>query len=170
MAQRGKKECPGCKELIGARTLLCGCGYHYPSGKIRKDLLKAKADEVNFIKAHKTEGRGRKRCPKCDLIVGARVKTCSCGFDFSLLTEKRAEEKKTAAKKEKPEKKEEKIKPLVAECMRVKYEEPPQLSKRDHAKRILKSSSAKVLALLHRNNKSMWSHVDWDYVEQRLVS
>jgi len=46
---RGKKSCPSCKSLLGARTSVCGCGHKFivkpkktakPHFKERKDFLK----------------------------------------------------------------------------------------------------------------------------------
>lgn len=80
---QGKKRCPSCGKIIGARTSLCQCGYHFPSQKMRKDLLEQKKPSDEEGPLEYTEiSRGRKKCPFCSKIVGARVSVCSCGFDF----------------------------------------------------------------------------------------
>ena len=116
-AGQGKKFCPSCTKKIGVRTSLCKCGYHFPSKKVRKDLLEEKKNSsVNKEnKIYDKEGKGRKRCPGCNIIVGGILKTCfKCNFDF------------VAAKKEKEEQKEkerQEKRAARAEIKRIKKEE-----------------------------------------------
>ena len=42
-----QKICSNCNNGVGVRTILCGCGYHFPSGEMRKDLLAEKAAKQN---------------------------------------------------------------------------------------------------------------------------
>lgn len=175
-AGAGKKFCAGCNEIIGARTQLCDhCGYHYPSGEVRQDLLdeKKKASVVQEV-YYEEEGRGRKRCPGCEKIVGGRLEVCYCGFDF-VSRKKEVDEMRAKAKAEKEKKKEESpkhIAPLTAEILAglTPYEAPPEPTKKDHAERILSYGKLRAGSLLlqHRINKC-WSHVDWDYVERKLA-
>ena len=73
-----RKECPNCKEQVGVRTILCACGYHYPSEKVRADLLA----EKNKPKAP-SAGPGRKYCAGCKEIIGARCQLCpKCGYYY----------------------------------------------------------------------------------------
>jgi len=176
MAQ-GKKTCPNCNTEIGARTQLCGCGYHFLSEKVRKDLLEEK-DAAPKTKEHTSEGRGRKKCPECKVIVGVRTKICPCGYDYAAHSKVRAEEKEKEKREKKngkeKEVKEVKMNPLTAELLAFvhqnPYEEPEIATKRDHAKRILSygAERAKSLLLQHRIH-SCWSHVDWDYVKEQVA-
>jgi len=171
---RGKKDCPNCSTEIGARTQLCKCGYHYPSGKIRKDLLAAKV-EPEKDKTYSTEGRGRKRCPGCNLIVGGRIDTCfSCGFDFVSAKKeknKKAEEKKEQKKVIKtPDG--EKISPEIALLMAelAPYEEPEKLTPNDHADRILSYGNKRAASLVKaQKSQGGWSHINWERVKEGVV-
>ena len=174
-AGQGRKFCAGCNEIIGARTQLCEhCGYHYPSQEVRKDLLEEKKNaSITQETYYKEEGRGRKRCPDCTKIVGGRLERCYCGFDFvsrkKEVDKLREKEKVEKAKKKEVEPKH--ISPLTAQLLVElgEYEESPDMTKREHAERILENrDSAKILLLQHRIHHC-WSHVDWDYVEEKLV-
>ena len=116
-AGQGKKFCPSCTKKIGVRTSLCKCGYHFSSKKVRKDLLEEKKNSsVNKEnKIYDKEGKGRKRCPGCNIIVGGILKTCfKCNFDF-VAAKKEKEEQKEKEKQEK--------RAVKAEKKRVKEEE-----------------------------------------------
>jgi len=76
---RGKKNCPNCKSEIGARTQLCECGYHYPSDKVRKDLLEEKNKEVSNPS---TNRKGVKNCVNCNEEIGVRTHLCKCGWHY----------------------------------------------------------------------------------------
>jgi len=171
---RGKKDCPNCNTEIGCRTQLCNCGWHYPSGKVRADLLAQRPSLVEK-KVHTTAGRGRKQCPECPAIVGVRTQTCECGFDFSNLVAKRVEEKE----KEKIEKissshQKAEIPPEVAKYLaetdQTTYAFVPKEIPCDHAKRILSygEERARTMLLQHKIHH-FWSHVDWKYVEEQLA-
>jgi hypothetical protein len=174
MGIRGKKTCPNCKKAIGVNTKLCKCGYHYPSNKIRPDLLAEKEKKAE-TKTYKEVGRGRKKCPKCSVIIGGNTQICICGFDF-IVHKKEVDELREKEKAEKAKKKaaapQEKMSPLTAEIMAglAPYEAPPIPTKKDHAKRILGlgEKRARILLLQHRIHHC-WSHVDWDFVEKKLA-
>lgn len=172
MAKRGRKDCPNCNTEIGARSHLCSCGYHFPSGEIRKDLLKSK-QEPTASKTYNEEGRGRKKCPGCEIIIGGVTKIChKCGFDF-ISAKKDLDEIKEKEKKEKKVKvvAEEKISSEVRELLTLpKYKPTLKLSSIGHAKRILSYGArrAKTLLALSKVHKC-WGHVDWGEVEKGLV-
>jgi len=174
---KGKKTCPNCNTEIGVRTSLCQCGWYYPEKRIRPDLLKVnKAPEKN--KTYTSEGRGRKRCPGCKLVIGGVSKTCfSCGFDFvSVKKEKdRAEVEKKIKKQEEKENistQGEKISPTVAKLLKEVglHKESKRLTPKEHAERILSYGKKRASALfkLSKINHS-WNHVDWKIVEQGVV-
>ena len=175
MGQRGKKTCPNCKKVIGARTQLCFCGYHYLSGKVRNDLLEKKKEAAQKERTYTELTQGRKRCPGCNKIVGGRLRVCYCGFDFvarkrevdELNTKEKEKKKRTKAAAPK-----EKISPLTQDILDnlTPHKASPKLNKEQHAQRIigLGNHRAGILLLQHRIHKC-WSHVDWDLVEKGLV-
>lgn len=189
---RGKKNCPKCNNELGGRTHLCSCGYHYPSGKMRKDLLK-KVITIKGPKVYDTEGQGRKKCPDCNTIQAAIYQKCAkCGYDFSILAKKKKEEKAQikaekekiraekqrlkdeviAKKKAKREDKgqEKEISPLTKKLLLIPLPgEPKKITPKAHAKRILGYGEKRAKGLLHiaKMNKC-WSHVDWGYVGERI--
>lgn len=169
MSSRGKKDCPNCKEEIGARCNICPlCGYQFSTGEIRKDLIKDKKDLTP--KTYTSLGRGRKKCPGCEKIIGGVTKICpKCNFDFVSAKKEKVEAKKEK-KKEEPVK-EKYVDPRIKELCGISfYEEPEQLSPKEHAERILSygAKRAKILLGIALNNK-YWSHVDWEVVKQGLV-
>lgn len=107
-------------------------------------------------KYYETEGKGKKRCPGCKKIVGCRRHVCYCGHDFK----SGGEEEKNG----------EKTTPLTAELMAYfenrPYVAPPELTKRQHAERILGLGPvrAKILLLQHKIHH-YWPHIDWDLVK-----
>ena len=130
MGKRGRKTCPKCDTETGARTHLCDCGYHFPSKEMRKDLLEEKKNSVNKIeknKIYETKGKGRKKCPSCNIIIGGILKNCfKCNFDF------------IAAKKEKNEQEEkerQEKRAIRAEKKRIKEEEKQKNKEEKRAKR-----------------------------------
>jgi len=168
MSSRGKKDCPNCNTEIGARCLLCSnCGYHFPTGEIRKDLLKEKKDTKVGPKIYKKLGKGKKKCPGCNIIIGGVSKKCpQCSFDF--IAAKKIEKKKKVVKKET---KEDYIDPRVKKLLDIPvYVAPKKLSSKDHAERILSYGieRAKSLLFMAKIGKC-WSHVNWDIVEKGLV-
>ena len=171
MAGRGRKDCPNCNTEIGARSHVCSCGYHFPSGEIRKDLIKS--TEPVGPKTYKELGRGRKQCPDCDIILGGVTKIChKCNFDFVLAKkEKDAEVSKNKEEKKTVEKVEEKISSVVKELLTLpRYVAPVKLSPKDHAKRILSYGARRANTLLAQARvHKCWSHVDWEIVKQGLV-
>ncbi len=81
MAQ-GKKECPNCGKVLGAASRICECGYYFKTGKINKTELR-KFQKARQVSSCKNVGKGRKECPKCKVIVGARTLVCpECGHKF----------------------------------------------------------------------------------------
>lgn len=173
----GKKICPNCNTEIGARTKLCDCGWYFPEGELRKHLLKAKkVPEKN--KVYTSEGRGRKKCPGCQLIIGGVTRTCfSCSFDFVSAKKEKdtAVEEIRTKKQEEKEKTEtvegEKTSPQVVRLMQEAepYEAPKKLTPKEQAERIL-SYGKKRAALLFKLAKTnhYWSHVDWNKVEEDI--
>lgn len=76
---KARKECPGCKKYIHARSNLCpGCEYEFKAGA--KASIEAKTNIVTNEDAG--AGRGRKQCPGCMKYVGVRTQICKCGNDF----------------------------------------------------------------------------------------
>ena len=124
---RGKKNCPKCNIELGARTQLCSCGYHFPSNKMRKDLLK-KTITTKEPKVYDTEGQGRKKCPDCGTIQAAIYQKCiKCGFDFSILARKKKEEKdKIKAEKDEARTEKQRIKDEAAAEKQSKRDEKNQ--------------------------------------------
>lgn len=98
---RGKKNCPKCNTEIGARTQLCDCGYHYPSDKVRKDLLEEKEKKQQQLSNPSTGKKGVKICINCNAEIGGRTHLCSCGWYYptgELRKDLLEEKKKKAAK------------------------------------------------------------------------
>lgn len=192
---QGKKTCPNCKKVIGGRTILCGCAYHFPSQEIREDLLEAKNKAPTGSQIYSEKGPGRKTCPGCNAIVAAILKTCfKCGFDFAALKKERDEklrkerEEKLAkrelrqqkegeerqAKKELRQKAQkgstEALSPRMQEMIKIKHEPMPKRSPIEHAKRVLTYGKTRASLLLEQaRNLKTWSHVDWKYVEANLI-
>ena len=166
MAKRGRKDCSNCGTEIGARSHLCGhCGFHFPSGEVRKDLLKLKQTPVSS-KKYTELGKGRKKCPGCGIIIGGVTKICpDCSFDFSTVVKEKVE------KKEKKVDKSEYVSPTVQRLLSMPmYEAPEELSSKDHALRILSYGADRAMSLLEMAKiRKCWSHVDWDFVEKELV-
>ncbi len=133
MAGRGKKDCSNCKEEVGARLVLCECGYHFLEKKIRSDLLEAKnaPKDPRVVKTYDSVKQGRKSCLTCGTIVGSIAKICpKCNFDYILAKKEKKEaqkikrekdlEEKEAKRKERLEKKEERSKQQVLVPKEVK--------------------------------------------------
>ena len=187
---RGKKNCVNCNTELGARTQLCSCGYHFPSGEMKKDLLQ-KIVITKEQKIYDTEGQGRKKCPECDTIQAAIYKKCvKCNYDFSILSkqkkdereEKKAEKEKiraekqqvkdevSAEKKAKKEVEKEVLSPLTKRLLLIPLPgESKKLTPKQHAKRILSygEERSSILLQIARQN-SYWKHVDWNIVEEGL--
>ena len=178
MAKRGKKDCSNCNTEIGARSLLCDqCGYHYPSGKVRQDLLDEK-NKPKEIVTYDKGGRGRKTCPGCSVIVGAVTKTCpKCSFDFTTIVKEKAKKKEKAndePKKEGPSRGEMIIRREIEES---KGKDPVDFSfldcvtPNDHAERILGYGKERATNLLKQHKTgNTWSHVNWKVVEAGLAA
>ena len=98
--------------------------------------------------------RGKKICPNCDAKVGARTQVCNCGWKFVVKTVK-----------------ENNISPKVAYLLAEvgTYVAPLIITKKGHAKRILKygAKRAGMLLRLH-NTHGYWNHVDWNVVKLGL--
>jgi len=135
MAKRGIKNCPNCQKELGARTLLCSCGYSFTFKEVRPELLlekekvikekKVKVVTPKEPKYYTEPGQGRKSCPTCSVIISAVTKTCpKCSFDFSAEKKKRDEEKRLQAE-EKQRIRDEKKPHKVVE---VKEEEKEEIS------------------------------------------
>ncbi len=116
MSKRGKKDCPNCNKEIGARTSICDCGYYFLTKEVRLDLLKEKKEKGNNKnKVYDEIKMGRKKCPSCDIIIGAVIKICfKCNFDF-IAAKKERLEKEEKEKQEKKEAREKKKKTQIEE-------------------------------------------------------
>lgn len=97
--RKGIKKCVNCDAEIGVRTYLCKCGWHYPSGKIRKDLLEEREKKAAKVGTRKP---GVKTCVNCSKEIGIRTHLCSCGWHYpsgelrkDLLEEKKTKKNKT---------------------------------------------------------------------------
>lgn len=138
--------------------------------------------------------KGKKTCPECSTEMTAITRECpTCGYDFSaakkirdeqLLAKqeekrrireekrKQTEEEKEQKKKDKKPTKQEYINPVVVDMlatMDFSTEEKKKMTPIAHAKRILKYGTERASNLL-KQAKSLktWSHVDWEYVEERI--
>jgi len=184
MSSRGKKDCPGCNTEIGARSILCiSCGYHFPTGEIRKDLIKEKEEPKPIF--YNEIGKGRKQCPTCSSIIGGVTRICpKCSYDFSS-ARKEKEETKEGERKEKEEVKDRKRKEIqeIKEAKKKKkevvvpversrftapeYKAPKKLSPEEHANRILEYGVERATNLL-KQFKNKWIHVNWEIVKEGL--
>ena len=177
---RGKKNCPKCSTELGARTQLCDCGWYFPEEKLREDLLKSKAAEEKDSSDptyYDKEGRGRKRCPDCDKIVGGRLEKCYCGFDFVAAKENKDKEAadkkrdKKAAQGEGPAK--EKMSPMTARILAelgpYKYVPPHIPTKREHAEEIFSRGVERASFMYeYAKRHKCWPHIDLDYLGELL--
>tara|TARA_Y100000034_G_scaffold122497_1_gene168013 strand:- start:531 stop:2045 length:1515 start_codon:yes stop_codon:yes gene_type:complete len=103
---RGQKKCPECGDVHPVRLRVCDCGWHFGEGrkipmppvkrpapapeqrkipravedKI-KDLVGKGAEIAKRAKAARP-GKGKKQCPKCNAIMGAKTRFCACGNKF----------------------------------------------------------------------------------------
>jgi hypothetical protein len=184
---RGKKNCPNCGAELGARTHLCECGYHFPSQRIRKDLLEAREEEAKKGDK-KVLGRGRKQCPNCQKIVGVRTRVCECGYNFSIKSsktskkapvteinssepteensEENSEESLDVAPKTKREIENEEI---IAYFNAHPHEASRKMTKREYAEEILSKGTHRALFLFnYARRHKVWPHVDWDHVAEQL--
>ena len=126
MAGRGRKDCPNCNTEIGARSHLCSCGYHFPSGESRKNLLTEQKVPTG-PKTYQELDRGRKKCPGCDIILGGVTKIChKCNFDFAL-AKKEKDIILTKNKEDKRDDKDKKVEEKIINMfLRMKDETPIQ--------------------------------------------
>ncbi len=181
--RRGIKICPNCEKKIGGRTKLCSCGWYFPEGKLRTDLLQEQKKTSSGQTYYEEEGRGRKRCPQCKKIVGAPLRICYCGFDFAAQKEKTRPLKKEKTRTENLEEEIEDIAPDKREMTPWEKEEaeilnhfrshphevPKKMSKREHAERVLSLGKERALALYnYAKTHGGWKHCDWDYVGKQL--
>lgn len=75
---RGKKVCPNCNIIVGARTLVCDCSYSFKEGKT--GFQKEVVTKNNLFPG---PGKGRKQCNSCKKYVGAKSLECpNCGATF----------------------------------------------------------------------------------------
>lgn len=173
----GIKNCVNCNTEIGIRTHLCSnCGWHFPTGKVRKDLLEEK--KTKKYKTYDTEGPGRKKCPGCSIIVGGTTKNCfKCNFDFvaaKVQKDHDIEEHKRAKKEKRDNKDEKKNSPRTEKLLQELRDCEGEVvlqhhTKKEHAERILDKGKEKAKLLYKYAKKhSCWSHVDWNYVRDEL--
>lgn len=80
---KGIKVCGKCGNECGARSRIClKCGYSFKSHQVAPKMLRD-ALALRAPKTYKELGKGRKQCPSCETIMGARVLKCSkCDHDF----------------------------------------------------------------------------------------
>lgn len=171
--RRGIKICPNCSKEIGVRTITCKCGWDFPSSSIKEVV----ENEVKKTKTYDTEGPGRKKCPSCDIIISAVTKICpECDFDFVAAKKEKKEmdeEAKSFKEDKKNESNAEKMRPLTAKILSEISGKPfvpsPPKTKRDHAEDTL-ARGKKHATILYNYAKThhCWSHVDWDYVGEKL--
>jgi len=196
--RQGKKDCPNCNKEIAAATRLCECGYHFPSGEVKKELLEEK-NKIKIPKSPKiysSEGIGRKKCPDCNIIISAVSKICfKCNFDFIAAKKDKVEEK-LKIRAEKAEERQKKIKeeaqvkakireekqknkptkaeqisPLTKELLSKPFNfiELEKITPQEHAERILSYGKKRARSLMEEaKNRKCWSHVDWDFVKTEL--
>jgi len=183
----GKKSCVNCNTEIGFRTKLCpSCGWHFFEGKVRMDLLEVKKDSESPV-YYEEEGRGRKRCPGCNKIVGGRTVTCYCGFDFGIAKIRNMKIKtepvtpnaltpnaltpngdKIVAVPNKVTKISLTDR-LAAEMKNYVYTPPVIKTKREHAQEIIDRGHDRALFMYnYARTHKLWSHVDWDYIAEQL--
>ena len=115
--------------------------------------------------------QGYKQCPDCNKSNTLRTKNCECGFDFMALKQQREEEKeaKKEARLKKREEKEGKKTNGRDYGYIPPYIPPKELTKKDHAKRILSYGKERSSVLLKQSKLvKCWNHVDWDLVEKGL--
>lgn len=75
---KGKKLCSNCQEYVGARTVICACGYSFKDGTTNNVKVETKFVSSTFA----GPGKGRKKCDSCNKYIGARSITCpNCGAD-----------------------------------------------------------------------------------------
>ena len=194
MAKRGIKSCPNCQKELGARTLLCSCGYSFTFKEVKPELLLEKVKASKEVKYYTEPGQGRKICPACSVIISAVTKTCpKCSFDFSAEKKKKDEEKRLQAEEKqriRDEKKvskvvvkvveEEKKKIEISPVQRILQREAaqereqiasitPSMSNKEHAERILSYGKERATFLFNQHRFGYtWSHVDWKIVEEGL--
>jgi len=195
MAKRGIKSCPNCQKELGARTLLCSCGYSFTFKEVKPELLLEKVKASKEVKYYTEPGQGRKICPACSVIISAVTKTCpKCSFDFSAEKKKKDEEKRLQAEEKQRIRDEKKVSKVVVKVVEEekKIEISPvqrilqreaqrstsedrvtpivaNMSSKEHAERILSYGKERAAFLLDQHKfGNTWSHVDWKEVEAGL--
>ncbi len=85
LANRSRKICPVCeKPSYSASGIHPQCAVHQADAA-RKEQLKAKKElEATKKSVAKEQPRAwsKKKCPKCNVVLHVRKKTCDCGFEF----------------------------------------------------------------------------------------
>jgi hypothetical protein len=95
---KGKKICPSCSEINGARTQICKCGYSFLDGTSGN---KPKEKVIHIAKTFDGPGKGRQQCPSCKKYVGARSLECPiCGIDIKSFKEKERKQEKVVDQSE----------------------------------------------------------------------
>ena len=163
---QGKKVCPNCDNIVGARNHICpNCQFEF----VKK--------EKSIPKVSNGLGKGKKMCPKCNVVVGAKTKLCSCGYDFinkelvetELSTESIVISPIIDVIPNLSVKTENIIKSI--EVIEEEYDisNSSNLSARGHAERILdKGPNAAGYLMNFAKKRNCWSHIDWDYVKEEL--
>lgn len=67
----GRKQCPECNAIIGAKSLKCVCG--------NTEFVRSQQTREKVIKTYDEPSKGRKTCPECKAIIGGRASKCVCG-------------------------------------------------------------------------------------------
>ena len=175
------KTCPNCSKEIHIKTLLCKCGWHFPSNSLNLKMLEDKENKT--VKIYDKKGIGRKECPNCGVIVGGITKNCpKCNFDFILAKEnkiKEKEQKKLDKENQKRLSSEVKMSPrtykLLSEVMldiiqSGKSYTPPYFStKRENAEYILSKDIGRAKVLYnYALSEKCWPNIDWKYIGEKL--
>ena len=98
---KGRKICPNCSEIKGARTQICECGYSFLDNTTGN---KPKPKIINPVKTFDGPGKGRLQCLSCKKYVGARSIICPiCGVDIKRMKKDEENKKKVLDQTEKQE-------------------------------------------------------------------
>jgi len=171
-----KKICDNCKKEVGVRTLKCECGFDF-STKVKSEKV-AKVYSQEDLKDNKSAMRGKKVCPTCNSILGARTHVCNCGYEFPKVIVKEESEKSvdttsiltSEINKVEVVKTEEEIEEEILKEQEISDEVKALTHKQSsikEAKRILNMGKVRATSLLSQS-RGVWGHVDWNYVEEGI--
>jgi RNA polymerase subunit RPABC4/transcription elongation factor Spt4 len=171
---KGKKNCPNCKEEVGARVLQCNCKYHFFQKKILLEMIYVPIEKKDYS----SEGKGRKKCPQCTNIVGVRTIVCpKCNYNFFSAKEEIVVIKEEQKKVDKPLKH---LNPIIEQLKQEQEQKQEQencdiqiiedvknLSPDEHIDRIMKLSKERILNLINMSKDNKWGHVNWNKIKSR---